>query len=233
MPNSTEVQRLTEVYRHYRESATIQAQWSEANPGNRAIVGERTRVLEELLRSNGFLPLTDRRILDVGCGSGKVLAGFTQWGAKPENLYGVDLLPDRIEAARRAHPQIHFQQGNAEVLDFPDGSFDLVLLFTVFTSILDDGMARNVAAEVRRVLKPEGAIVWYDFRYDNPRNPNVRGVNRARIAALFPGFEQRLRTVTLLPPLARRLGRATPILYPVLARIPALRTHELGLLLKI
>ena len=125
-----------------------------------------------------------------------------------------------------------FCRANAEQLGFPDGAFDLVLLFTVFTSILDDRMARSVAREVERVLKPGGAVVWYDFRYDNPWNPNVRGMTKATIRSLFADFELKLQMVTLLPPLARRLGRATSILYPVLAAVPLLRTHYLGLLVK-
>jgi SAM-dependent methyltransferase len=232
MSTQAEVQRLTEVYRNYRESGVTQARWSGANAGNRAIMRERTQVLARLLRAAGLLPLTDRRILDVGCGSGQVLAGLTQWGAVPGNLYGVDLLPDRVEEAKRRFPGINFRAGNAEQVDFPDGSFDLVLLYTVFTSVLNDEMARNLAAEVRRLTKPGGAVVWYDFRYNNPRNASVRGVTDRMIGALFPDFERRLQAVTLLPPLARRLGKMTPVMYPVLTRIPRLRTHWLGLLVK-
>jgi hypothetical protein len=104
-------------------------------------------------------------------------------------------------------------------------SLDMVLLFTVFSSILDHRMAENVATEVRRVLKPGGAVLWYDFRYDNPSNPHTRGMTKRHIRRLFPGFTLNLRTITSLPPLARRLGRATSWLYPVLAAGPFLRTH--------
>lgn len=86
MATDQEVERLKEVYRQYRESDTIRAQWSEANPGNRAIIVERSRMLGQMLERAGLLPLTNRRILDIGCGSGKVLASFMQWGALPENL---------------------------------------------------------------------------------------------------------------------------------------------------
>lgn len=170
-------------------------------------------------------------MLDIGCGHGGVLASLVDLGAPACNLYGIDLLPDRIEAARRAYPDICFACGNAEHLDFPDAYFDLVLLFTVFSSILDDGMAHNVAREACRVLKPGGAVLWYDFRYNNPWNPRVRGITRQQIHQLFPGLEMHLCTITLMPPLARRLGRLTPVLYPLLAAIPPLRTHYLGLLI--
>jgi len=93
-------------------------------------------------------------------------------------------------------------------------------------------MAGCVLTEVRRVLMPGGTVLWYDFRYNNPWNPHVRGMTKRHIRQFFPGFEMHLRTITLLPPLARRLGRLTPVLYPLLAAIPPLRTHYLGLLLR-
>lgn len=86
--------------------------------------------------------------------------------------------------------------------------------------------------EVNRVLKPGGAIVWYDFIYNNPSNPHVRGISHTAIQKLFPQFRLILHKITLLPPLARRLGPFTPYLYPLLAAIPWFRTHYLGLLIK-
>jgi ubiquinone/menaquinone biosynthesis C-methylase UbiE len=227
-----EIRRLAQVYHTYRTSASIQARWDESNPGNRAMLQERQRALKRLLGAHGFLPLASQKVLDVGCGSGKVLASLLEMGAEPDCLYGVDLLPDRIAEASRCYPMLRFQCANAEDLDFPDAHFNLVLLFTVFSSILDDRMAHNVAREVHRVLKPGGAVLWYDFRYNNPWNPHVRGMTRRHIHQFFPDFEVRLHTITLLPPLARRLGRLTPAVYPLLSSIPFLCTHYLGLLIK-
>lgn len=226
-----EIQRIIKVYQTY-EDEVVQKRWSLDNPGNKAILIERQRAMQEILKTYGFWPLNGFRILDVGCGRGDVLASLQQWGAKPKNLYGVDLLQDRIEEAKRRYPDLNFLCANAEHLEFPDGSFDLVLLFTVFSSILDDAVAQNIAREVARVLRPNGAVLWYDFRYNNPWNPNVRGMTKRHIHQFFPGFEVHLRTITLLPPLARRLGRLTPVLYPFLAAIPVLRTHYLALLVK-
>jgi ubiquinone/menaquinone biosynthesis C-methylase UbiE len=144
----------------------------------------------------------------------------------------VDLLPDRIEEARERYPDLRFIPANAEALDFPDASFDLVLFFTVFSSILDAGMRARVAREAGRVLRPGGAVLWYDFRVDSPSNPNVRGIRRDAVLDLFPGYDASLRSVTLLPPLARRLGALTRALYPALAALPFLRTHWAGVLVK-
>lgn len=224
------VKYITRTYQSYT-AKRIRA-WDISNPGDSRILAERERKLKDLLKRERLLPLSGKRILDIGCGYGHVLAQLEKWEAQRDHLYGIDLLPDRIEAARRAYPGIHFTCGNAEHLDFPDAHFDLVLLFTVFSSILDDGMAHNVAGEVRRVLKPGGAALWYDFRYNNPWNPHTLGMTKQLIRQFFPDFELHLRTITLLPPLARRLGRLTPVLYPLLAAIPPMRTHYLGLLVK-
>ena len=158
------------------------------------------------------------------------MANLRLWGAKEERLHGVDLLPERVTAAREKHPSIDFSCANAERLPFPDERFSLVLTFTVFSSILDEGMARNVAQEVERVLVPGGAVLWYDFRYENPGNRHVRPMTKREIRGLFPHFTLQLQPVTVAPPLARRLGRLTPVLYPLLARLPWLRTHYIGLL---
>ncbi len=230
--SDSEVQRLNDVYRDYSDRKLGSSKWSLANPGNQAILHERDYLLRKLLHNSGFLPLGDRRILDLGCGVGNVLANLQKWGARPENLVGVDLLAERICMARQRFPQISFHQANAEALPFPDAAFDLVLLFTVFSSILSQQMSLNVASQVSRVLRSGGAIIWYDFRFNNPFNPNVRAMVRNGIRRLFPQFALRLQAVTLVPQLARRLGLFAPRFYPVLAKIPFLRTHYLGLLIK-
>ncbi|MFV9507762.1 MAG: class I SAM-dependent methyltransferase [Oscillochloridaceae bacterium umkhey_bin13] len=228
--NPYETERLARVYADYANDAATRARWDGRNPGNAAIVAERQRSIRALLAAAGLLPLAGRRILEIGCGSGGVLSSLLALGAQPEDLYGVDLLPDRVAMAAQRLPCSHVQVANAEALPFPAARFELIAIFTVFSSILDPAMRRNVASEVRRVLRPGGAVLWYDFRYNNPRNPHVRGVTRPQIAALFPDLTLQLQRITLLPPLARRLGALTPWLYAPLAGVPLLRTHEVGVL---
>ena len=226
----SETDRIARAYRD--RDAGAAARWDLRNAGNQHILSERRRMTQRLLQRHGWLPLGDRRVLDVGSGGGSELAWFHELGALESHLVGIDLLPERVEFARRSFPQIEFRAGNAEHLPFPDGSFDLVLASTIFSSILDPGMAANVAAEIRRVMTPGAGLLWYDFRYDSPSNRNVRGVSAARVRALFPALKGELIGLTLLPPLARRLGPLTPIAYPALAWIPPLRSHLLGLLRK-
>lgn len=228
----SEVDRLKEVYWEYSQRGWRKTKWAVTNRGNQAIRQERERKLKQLLQRGGFLPLGRRRILDVGCGTGETLAGFRAWGARPENLFGVDLLSDRICRAKENFPEMNFQEANAETLSFANAFFDLVTVFTVFTSILDPQMTRNLSREINRVLRSGGAVLWYDFRMNNPFNPHVRGISRKGIRKLFPGLHSRMVTITLIPPLARRWGCLTDLLYPCFASLPFLRSHYLGVLVK-
>jgi SAM-dependent methyltransferase len=194
---------------------------------------ERYQKTLRLLRKAGYHPLSDLHTLDVGCGDGNMLRQFLEWGAVPERLVGIELRPEPVEKSRRLNPALDIRCGSAVKLPWSDASFDLVCQHTVFTSIMDPAMKRQIAGEMNRVLRSGGAVLWYDFMYDNPRNPDVRGIKTDEIQLLFPGFGIHVHRITLAPPIARRLPEPLlPVLYPLLAAIPLLRTHYLGLLAK-
>lgn len=228
--SSQEVSRIRRVYAEREVTHAEIDRADKANPGYQQLVHECFDRLERMLLERFERPLARCRILDLGCGSGHVLGWFRERGALPSNLVGIDLLPAKIALARNRFPDFTFFDQNAECIDLPDRSFDLVAVLTVFSSILDLGMAHNVARTMRRLLKGDGAIVWYDMRYPNPWNPNLKAMTRPRIQELFPSFALQLESVSLLPPIARRLGPLTGKVYPVLASVPPLRSHYLGLL---
>lgn len=173
--------------------------------------------------------LAGLRILDVGCGRGAWLQQFVRWGATPRLLAGVDLLPDRVAEARRVcAAEVELRCGSATALDWPDGTFDVVLQFVVLSSILDPDVRRQVAAEMLRVVRPGGIVVSYDLRLDNPRNRQVTGIGARELRRLFPGCGVTVRRVTLAPPLARRLAPLSPALCRAAAAVPWLRTHLLA-----
>lgn len=190
-------------------------------------------ILQRLRRAN-ISELGSKVILDVGCGRGFWLRQFIQWGAQPSNLFGIDLLEERIADGKKLCPSgVALQCGDATRLNFEDHCFDLVLQFTVFTSILDSEMKRAIAQEMTRVLKPGGIILWYDYFISNPRNPDVRGVRANEIAELFPGLKITLKRITLAPPLGRLVGPASADLYRALSCCRFLCTHYLGFFQKL
>ena len=201
-------------------------------PSHVYIIQERVRMTMAMLRAHGLGNLAELRILDVGCGQGYWVRELIQWGADPGRVTGVDLLQERLDTAARLSPAAtRWVLGSGADLPFPDGSFDLVLQSTVFSSVLEREVRDRIAREIGRVLAPAGALLWYDFTWDNPGNPDVTGMPRGEIRRLFPGWAMDLRRVTLAPPIARRLPVFLyPLLYPVLSALRFLRTHYLGVL---
>jgi SAM-dependent methyltransferase len=190
---------------------------------------ERERAILQLLDRHGLRPLEDVRVIDVGCGAGGTLRDFLSYGASPGNLAGIDLLEDRISRAIRLAPHLDYRVADAAALPFQDDSFDLALAFTLFTSIKDPVIREEVAAEMLRVVRPGGGILWYDF-WINPTNPNVEPLGLDEVRRLFGREPVEARRVTLAPPLARLLASRSWLACQLLSKLPLLRTHWLALL---
>ena len=223
-----EESRLKEVYAGRNE---MDPRYSWFNPGHLFIIHERERQFLALLQQYDFTSLQTKRILEIGCGTGYWLREFIKLGARPENLAGVDLLPEVIAEARALCPEgVNVHCSDATSIGFDDSTFDLVLQSTVFTSVLDEGMKRQIASEMIRVLKPDGLILWYDFHINNPWNADVRGVKKREVYALFPGCHIKLKRVTLAPPLARLVAPRSWLIAYLLGKIPFLRSHYIGVI---
>jgi len=189
---------------------------------------EKERVLISLLNRAGLAPLLDKSLLEIGCGSGANLQQMIKLGFQPENLKGNELLAERVSTAQRMLPMaIEIYPGDATALDLPTDSFDLVYQSTVFSSILDDRFQRELAGHMWSWAKPGGGVLWYDFIYNNPKNPDVKGVPLSRIRELFPKGELHTWRVTLAPPISRLVTSIHPALYTLFNSVPLLRTHVL------
>lgn len=101
-------------------------------------------------------------VLDLGCGTGKLLKRLAQSQVNLTGL-GLDLSPEMIAQARRANPfpeRLQYQVGNATALPCADGSCDRLFNSISFLHYPEPG---RVLAEVRRVLKPDGVYYLADF----------------------------------------------------------------------
>ncbi len=189
---------------------------------------ERERALVRCLRTARLESLETKRVLDVGCGGGMMLASLIALGFSPQRLVGIELLEEPARIAREHLPAaVRIIQGDATEIDEPDGTFDIVMQWTVFSSILDDAFAERLASRMWRLLRPGGGIIWYDFAYNNPRNPDVRGVPVSRVRTLFPNADITAWRVTLAPPIARRVTPIHPWFYSIFNAFPLLRSHRL------
>ena len=189
---------------------------------------ERQRAMLRLFADLGWSDLSALRLLEVGCGSGGNLLELLRLGFAPERLSGAELLPERLAQARRVLPaSVVLFEGDALAMNVAAASHDVVLVSTVFSSLLDDAFQQRLADAMWSWLKPGGGVLWYDFTVNNPRNADVRGVPLRRVRQLFPQATVRTRRVTLAPPIARAVTRVHPSLYTAFNCLPLLRTHAL------
>lgn len=217
----------------YARRAALSGLYDPLRPEVMQARHERQRVLAALLARHARRPLGELHLLEVGCGSGANLLELIALGFDPARLVANELLPERAAAARQRLPAaVRLLPGDALALPLEPRSLDLVLQCTVFSSLLDPDFRARLAAQMWAWLRPGGAVIWYDFAFDNPRNADVQGMPMAEIRRLFPAATIDSRRVTLAPPLARRAAALHPTLPAWLNTLPLLRTHRLAWIAK-
>jgi ubiquinone/menaquinone biosynthesis C-methylase UbiE len=118
------------------------------------------RLIDAFVELSGLAP--GARVADLGCGSGTFTALLARRGY---DCVGLDISTKLLVVGRRKYPGIEFVEGDIERLPFHDASFDGVLLSGVVHHFPDPS---RCAAEVCRVLRPQGRFVAFD---PNRRNP--------------------------------------------------------------
>ncbi len=172
----------------------------------------------------------DMTILEVGAGIGDNLLFFHRYGLKWENIYANELLENRFaELQQRLALRSHTFLGDALQLPFKN-KFDIVLQSTVFTSLLSDEFKKTFAQKMLEMVKEDGIILWYDFKYNNPKNKDVKGIGRKEVKILFEGAKKiTFYNLTLAPPIGRRVKK----LYNIINFFfPFLRTHLMAVIQK-
>jgi SAM-dependent methyltransferase len=186
---------------------------------------ELERALIQWITECGIRPLCQKRLLEVGCGTGSNLLQFLRLGFQPENLVGNELVGIRADIARRRLPcAVAIHIGNAAELQLDDGSFDIVFQSVVLSTIFDVDLQQQVACRMWQLVKPGGGILSYDSAYNSPR---ARGIPPKRMKQLFPTDGLRFWSVTLAPPISRLVTRVHPALYGFFNTAWWLRTHRL------
>ena len=213
----------------YARRPSRDARYSLLNAAALYAAQERQRGLRHMFAQPGMPDLANARLLEVGSGGGGNLLELLWLGFAPAHLVGIELLAERHAAARERLPDsVRLLLGDATTAAVGTECFDFVYASTVFSSLLERAFQQRLADAMWAALRPGGAVLWYDFTIDNPRNRDVRGVPLGRLRELFPHGRVAARRITLAPPLARAACRVHPALYTCLNAIPWLRTHVLA-----
>jgi SAM-dependent methyltransferase len=186
-----------------------------------------------VLERNGLCPLNSRDVLDVGCQWGSWLASCREeWGHRDGLLCGIDLMEAWVIRGRQTYDFVDLRCGSAHRLPWAENSFDLVHQAMLLSSVPDAALREAITAEMQRVVRPGGYVLWYDFFF-NPINTDTVGMTLRRVRLLFPGWPVLDRArVTLAPPLSRVIGRVWGRGVNLLGKLRVFNSHYLLLLQK-
>jgi len=161
-------------------------------------------VAETLIRE---ADLAGRRVLDIGCGTGRFLAQL----AEVAKAWGVDASPEMLGVARTRAAGAGLKLGSAEELPFKDGWFERATMWLV-AHLID---RKRAFAEAARVLEPGGRFgvatfdpSYFDEFWLNELFPSMEAADRKRFPTA-PELEQTLRGVGFDPRLLRLSQRGT------------------------
>jgi SAM-dependent methyltransferase len=164
--------------------------WGELIPEIQFGEGQFRDLVIEALRDRGFdtAAMAGLSVIELGCGWGRNLHLFVELGVLASNIAGVDLIERFIAFGNSQNPRFKLAVGDATRTGLGEGTFDVVLLHTVLSAILDPDTQRRLLAEAGRLVKPGGIVLVYDIADNYP-------IGRTDV-----GGEQ----VAFIRPLARR-----------------------------
>jgi SAM-dependent methyltransferase len=132
--------------------------------------------------------LAGRRVLDIGCGTGRFASRLAELHAA--KVWGIDPTPEMLEVARQRAPHgVGLRPGRAEELPFKDGWFERTTMWLV-AHLVDRPAAFS---EARRVLATDGRFAlatfdpaYFDDFWLNHLFPSLQALDRAR----FPTMDE-------------------------------------------
>ena len=151
---------MRKTYRHRSNREYWQARW-ESIGADKAM---QRRDRYPLKYSDMIISEKKGRILEAGCGAGRILRAYHDAG---HNIVGIDFIEGAVEKLRKTDASLQVETGDITQLQFADRSFRSVLAFGLYHN-LNETLDRAVA-ETYRVLEP-GGWLCASFRSDNIQN---------------------------------------------------------------
>jgi ubiquinone/menaquinone biosynthesis C-methylase UbiE len=129
------------------------------------LLGRRGKRLRAMVADDLHIRPGDR-VLDVGCGPGRLAMVFAERVSPSGSVDGIDASPQMIDRAtaqaRERGVPAHFQVAYAQKLPFADSTFDAVACTLALHHVAEDDQLTAVQ-EMHRVLKPGGRLLIAEF----------------------------------------------------------------------
>lgn len=123
-------------------------------------------------------PLKDKKVLDLGCGTGRLIQNLKGCG----ELVGADVSQEMLNLARRKHPDVKFVQADMLASPFADEEFDIVVSAFVIVHIRDLHKAFN---EVNRILKKDGIFILTNINQRKAPKLKIDSKNKIVIKSFY------------------------------------------------
>lgn len=135
---------MNEIVHYYNDLAKTYDQDRFDNSYGKFIDSQERKILDKLLINQ------DEQILDLACGTGRLLNYAS---------IGVDASAEMIAVAKRKFPEKTFLQNEADAINLDDNSIDTIISFHFFMH-LDHNKINQVLTESNRILKKNGRIIF-------------------------------------------------------------------------
>jgi SAM-dependent methyltransferase len=118
------------------------------------------------------------RVLEVGCGAGRILGYLVALGGE---VHGIDISTDMVEHCRAVYPRAHVRVGDlADLQAGAEGRFSAVLAMDNVLDIFDDPDRRRVLRDLRELLGPGGILIFSSHNLGYIERPQGTPTRRTR-----------------------------------------------------
>jgi|GEM_PF-5755891 len=128
----------------------------------------RYRLMSELKTALKMVPtpISDIKVLEIGCGSGKSSRVLLEFGVCPQNITALDIRPDAIQHAKSINSNINYICVDG-FNGWPSSQhFDFVMQCTVFSSIKNISDRKLLASQIQQCA-PDAYFYWWDLEMAN------------------------------------------------------------------
>ena len=174
---------IIERYNERDKNSVLQAKYDSLYQKN--LINEQEKEFKSIIKNRFQLSMNKLKFIEIGAGTGINNDFVKRIGFSDINVFANEINPGRIKILRKRFSEINVIEGDALDLSYK-ASFDIVMQSNVFTSIPDEKVRLLLAKKMFSMLLDGGIILWYDFIFDNLRNPDVRKVTKNDIIKVFP-----------------------------------------------